>query len=465
MLLKTLDLYIGLAGAASLIFVLGIVIYSLRQAIIRRNLVALLLFISFGLLLYFKPTYQILVIAALAIVYIVLVSTGYFAIKSFYLKTKLTKNPPAEYPRISILIPAKNEGRVIKESLLSVSRLDYPHSKFEIIVIDDGSTDDTYQIISSLSHIKNLRIVHHPTSHGKANSINEALNEITSEYVVILDADHLIDKRFLKRAVQDFYRPDIVCVQGKNMVRNGKASLLSRLVELEYEERYELIFNGRSSPHFVGSGAILSTRILKKIGGFSPVMLTEDFDYSYRVYLNGYKIVFDSTLKTYELAPLNIKDFFIQRHRWIRGLWQLLFYYFSDFVKTKKVSFFAKIELSITYWESSALVSLLFLNILCLFDLLKFIQFECKYFVYAISLALILLYIMTIVNYHKLSRLILLPFIPFYYILYAAPNLMAMIDNWLLKSEYKWNKTDRSAVKDLGEVLIKEEVAAGYNET
>lgn len=466
MIFKIIDYYIDLAGAMGLVLALGIILYTLYQLIIRKNLLSLLILFLLGLLFFIKVTNRILVISAIIILYIQLGYYVYFMIRGFFVKNKLPRKTSPVSPNITILIPVKNESTVIIDTLFSISQIDYPQSKLNTIVIDDGSTDNTYDAVTSFTHIQNLKIIRHPVSLGKANSINEVLSEINSEYVLIIDADHWIDKNFLKNALPLFTCQDIVCVQGKNVIRNGSASLLSRLVEMEYEERYEIIMNGRGLPQFMGSAGLFNTRLLKKMNGFDPAMLTEDFELSHRAYLEGYKIVFDSSLKTYELGAEDFKNFFVQRHRWFRGNWRTLIFHFKGLFTSPKISFANKIEIIDNYVELAALTCYLLVSILFLLDFINVNQFHYKSLSYIPMLSLFLLHTVTIINSKKYKLFLFLILIPFYYILYGIPSLMALLDNWILKSEYKWNKVDRSAVKDRGAILIEKEVAtAKYNET
>ena len=237
--------------------------------------------------------------------------------------------------------------------------------------------------------------------------------------------------------------PEVACVQTVNTVRNGKTNILSRLVQMEYLSRYEVLYAGRSMALFMGSGGIFRTSILKQLDGFNGKMLTEDLEISYRIYEAGYKIVLDDNIATHELATTDCKNYYKQRHRWFRGIWQSYQIHFFKMLKAKmpiKNKFFF-LHVIIEYF---ALLSYLYTIVLYSLDTFKIITFDAKYLVYIETITIAMVLVISFIKTKKFGLFFFLPLIVIYYIFYSLPNLMALIDNWVLRAEKNWVKTERT---------------------
>ncbi len=448
-MMKFIDIFFTIAGILGMIFIVGACLHTMVKIFEKRKFFSLILFFSILSLFFIPITVKVITIIAGFVLISNALFYDYFMLNFLFHKKAKDKSTFSLFPEVSIIIPAKNESHVIKETLISLSQINYPKSRLNIIVIDDNSTDGTYEVASSMNHLENLQIIRNEESYGKSKAINTILKTIETEYTLILDADHLVEKNYIRKVLLNFEDPKVACVQTVNTVRNGNTNILSRLVQMEYLSRYEVLYAGREMALFMGSGGIFRTSVLKNLGGFDGKMLTEDLEISYRIYEAGYKIVLDDSIATHELATIDIKNYYKQRHRWFRGIWQSYRLHFLKMLNTKmpvkNKLFFLHVIL-----EYFALLSYLYTIVLYSLDTLKIITFDAKYLVYIETVTIAIALSISFIKTKKFNLFLFLPLIVIYYIFYSLPNLLALIDNWILKSEKNWVKTERTQSDNTG---------------
>ena len=448
MIKNIIDIFFTCCGTLGLLLIIIAFVYTIFKLIRKKKIASLFLFLSIVMLMFIPLTFKIINLSAGFILIVNALFYGYFVFCFLIRKNKKNINiANKECPTISIVIPCKNESNVIGATLTSMSQIDYPKSNIEIIVIDDNSTDNTLAIAKSMDYIKNLKVIHNSESYGKSNSINRILKDIYTEFILVLDADHLIDKDYINKALLNFKNSKVACVQSINSIRNGHTNILTRLIQMEYLGRYEVLYSGRSMGLFMGSGGVFKTNILKSLGGFDGHMLTEDIEVSYRVYEAGYKIVFDDSLSTYELTTIDIKNYFKQRHRWFRGIMQSFKHHLPKMLTNSKNTLQQKFFFIHVIIEFFALPSYLLVNVLYALDIFTIFPFDFKYFLYIETFILAIVLSVAIIKTKKPALFIFLPLIVPYYVFYALPNLIAIIDNSIIKAEKVWIKTDRSNIE------------------
>lgn len=361
--------------------------------------------------------------------------------------TKNFSSTDYDYPVISILFPLKNESKIICNSIDKVFEIDYPLDKINIVVIDDHSTDNTLEVLNSYSKKEKITILENDQEPGKASSLNKALQYINTEFVLILDADHYMSKDFLKKGIQFFNDKDVALVQGMNTIRNGKRSLISKLVEIEYNGLQQVFYYTRNAALFLGSGGLFRCESLRSTGNFNNDIPTEDWEMSYRLHQKGYKIIFCNKISTFELAPEKIKDFLKQRYRWMRGTWTGVKVQFSNIIKSTNIENSKRFEI----------LSLAFVPIILFgnFLLFFFYSFSCiKIISFPIDLKIILLFhipfyifnILGLIFAKNIKSLPFILFIPYQYLLYSLSDFEAMIDEWVFNNKFKGLKADRSSI-------------------
>jgi poly-beta-1,6 N-acetyl-D-glucosamine synthase len=251
-------------------------------------------------------------------------STLMFVPLAVYSKFKEDLKPePSTYPTLSILVPAYNEEKVIARTIDGLLDTDYPDK--EIIVIDDGSKDDTLKIANTY---KTKVKVLHKENGGKASALNHGIAFAKGEIVAIVDADTIVGRNALKQLVRGFSGDkNIAAVAGNIKVRN-RVNWLTWSQSLEYVAGIEII---RRAFDFFGSitivpGALGAFRktALEDVGTYHKDTLVEDFDATIKVLKSGFVISGSTASTAYTEAPQSFHDFYKQRKRWYRGNLQVL---------------------------------------------------------------------------------------------------------------------------------------------
>ncbi|MCO5480905.1 glycosyltransferase [Enterococcus faecalis] len=240
------------------------------------------------------------------------------------------------YPRVSIVLSAYNEEETIKEAMMALEQVDYPN--LEIIVVDDKSTDQTLAILEEIQRKfdvkKKLRVIAQKQNAGKANALNTALRKVTGKYMLVIDADALLARDSVKLLASELEKKySVGAVTGKPVVRN-RSTLLGKLQTLEYIG----IIDGikRTQTFMIGtittvSGVIVMYRVkgLKEIGGFHTEVMTEDIDMTWRLYQNGWQVIYHYRALAYILVPEHYFGLLRQRKRWAVGGLEVLISNFS----------------------------------------------------------------------------------------------------------------------------------------
>lgn len=242
------------------------------------------------------------------------------AIKSVS-KEALLKEPDS-YPKISVLIPAYNEEKVIRTTIESLLATDYPDK--EIIVIDDGSKDKTLEITS---HYKDKIKVIHKENGGKASALNAGMLYATGLITVILDADTIIGHSALRYIAKSFSSEDVAAVAGNIKIRN-RVNCLTWCQALEYLSGIQIMRRGLD---YFGAITIVPGALgafkkskLEEVGAYHKDTLVEDFDATMKILRSGMVINGSNMATAYTQAPQKLCDFYRQRKRWYRGNLQVL---------------------------------------------------------------------------------------------------------------------------------------------
>jgi biofilm PGA synthesis N-glycosyltransferase PgaC len=229
-----------------------------------------------------------------------------------------------DFPQITLLVAAYNEEGSIAETLDYALRTDYP-GHFEIVVADDGSTDRTREIVAEYSALYPCVRLLAAEHGGKANTLNAALESVSTPLTATIDADTLLMPYSLKHAVARLFvsPPDTVAVAGSVLVRNSRENLLTRAQEWDYFLGIASVKRGQAllQGTLVAQGAfsVYDTTTLKLVGGW-PNRIGEDIVLTWRMLLQGGRSVFEPTAVAFTDAPSNWGAFARQRRRWARGM-------------------------------------------------------------------------------------------------------------------------------------------------
>ncbi|MFA5984243.1 MAG: poly-beta-1,6-N-acetyl-D-glucosamine synthase [Methylococcaceae bacterium] len=237
-----------------------------------------------------------------------------------------------DYPPVSILIPCYNEAENIRETIGILSQQKYPN--FEIIAINDGSTDNTLEILQELSgQYGKLRVLDLKTNQGKAMGLRTGALLANSEYLICIDGDALLAPEAVAWMVRHFIsHSNIGAVTGNPRIRN-RSTLLGRIQVGEFSAIVGMIKRAQRSYGrvFTISGVIAAFRksALHDVGYWSNDMVTEDIDISWKLQLAGWSILFEPNALCWVLMPETLRGLWKQRVRWSQGGAEVLLRYFK----------------------------------------------------------------------------------------------------------------------------------------
>ena len=228
-------------------------------------------------------------------------------------------------PNVAVIIPAYNEEKVVFKTVKKVLESAYPCSQLEVLVVDDGSNDQTFEVLKNkFKNFHNVKI-YRKNNNGKAAALNYGIKQTQSEIVVTLDADTILDKKAVSFLVYHFADPKIGAVAGNAKVGN-RINILTKWQALEYissqnldRRAFEMLNAITVVPGSVGAWR---KKAILEAGGFSTDTLAEDADLTFSIIRRGYKIVFEERAMGYTEAPDSIKNFLKQRCRWMYGTLQ-----------------------------------------------------------------------------------------------------------------------------------------------
>lgn len=232
--------------------------------------------------------------------------------------------PPAldRYPPVSILLPCYNEEGQVRETIEQLMRCTYP--EFEVIAINDGSVDRTSVILDELlREYPRLRVIQHARNQGKASALNTAAILARHEILVCIDGDALLDRHALHWFVRHFNEgPRVGAVTGNPRIRT-RSTLIGKLQVGEFSSIIGLIKRAQRvyGRLFTVSGVIAAfrRRALHDVGYWTPGMLTEDIDISWKLQLQHWDIRFEPQALAWILMPETLRGLWSQRLRWAMG--------------------------------------------------------------------------------------------------------------------------------------------------
>ncbi len=383
-----------------------------------------------------------------------------------YVKSMKEKNDvdgmTFDYPSCALLIPAHNEEKVIGATIASMLKLNYPKDKLRIIVINDGSTDSTREII--LSYAKQDRRVElfdvpkGEGGKGKSRALNLGVKRVTSDIIAIYDADNTPEENSLRyMAAQLLLHKELGGVIGKFRTVNKDHNLLTKFINIETLSFQSMLQAGRWQMQNIatlpGTNFVMWTSLIHQLNGWDEEALTEDSELSIRIYEAGYKIKYIPYAITYEQEPQEWKVWIKQRMRWVRGN----HYVVSKFLrhipnfKNKRLAFDLLYTLALYYIFFAAIIISDFLFILSGLSLVSISLPGPYQTVWIMAFFLFLFEIMLAISYDNedsIPRIGLLVLMYFTYCqLWIYIVLKAAYIEYVKKDKHIWEKTVRFDVK------------------
>lgn len=269
-------------------------------------------------------------------------------------------------PSVSVIIPAFNEERIIQKTIRALLKSKYPLS--EILIIDDGSTDETAAIIKKF-------YLHHPkvkllqkVNGGKASALNFGFKNAAGDIIITIDADTIFPPTTISNLVKNFSDPCVAAVTGNCRIGNinNQLTLWQHIEYVTTQNLDKRAFEELDCIMVVsGSNGAWRKSIVEQLGYYHLDTLAEDTELTLRILNAGHKIMYDDRAISYEESPETVKDFLKQRYRWSYGIlqtaWKHKKFIFSS--RNKTLKYFAAPSLLFSYllFLTSPIIDFLFI--------------------------------------------------------------------------------------------------------
>jgi cellulose synthase/poly-beta-1,6-N-acetylglucosamine synthase-like glycosyltransferase len=290
-----------------IIYTLPSTVLSLKSLIEYATIVSLVIFLFVLLIRYF----------------------GILLLAYLYINEYTFKSTTGFYPFVSIIVPVYNEEKVVADSIKSLLELNY--SNYEIIVVNDGSTDKTKEVAAQLvgyqkgrySDIK-VSLIDKPNG-GKSRALNAGIRYSKAEIVLCMDGDSQLSPDSVRLAVRHFVNPEIGAVAGNVKVIN-RGKFFTDLQALEYIEGLNMARSAQSFVRLVniipGPLGLFRKKAVEEAGYYSSDTFAEDADLTLKILANGWKIYYEPNSISFTEAPVKLQQLLKQRYRWTRGILQ-----------------------------------------------------------------------------------------------------------------------------------------------
>jgi cellulose synthase/poly-beta-1,6-N-acetylglucosamine synthase-like glycosyltransferase len=367
----------------------------------------------------------------------------------------------ADLPAVSVLVPCHNEEKVIAHTIRALLALDYPEEKLEILIIDDGSTDRTADVVRGSTADPRVRLLTVPpaqAARGKSGALNYALGQARHPVLAIYDADNLPEPGALRPLAEKLVLdPTLGAAIGMYRAWNRKRAVLTRFLNIEGIGFQWILQAGRwmlmRLTTLPGTNFVIRKSLVERLDGWDLSALTEDAELSIRIYQAGYRIQFVPDSVTWEQEPEGLKVWFRQRRRWVRGSNYLFRKYAGSLLKTKprRIGWELLYSLALYYVFFLAVVVSDALFVLSASGLIR-IDVPGPYamvwvFAYAIFIGQLVIALSCAEGEDTALNILLTCVMYFTYCQLWIPVVAAAFyDDFIARREIKWAKTERYEV-------------------
>lgn len=356
-----------------------------------------------------------------------------------------------QLPDILLIITCRDEAGMIPGLAESVRRLNYPQGKLQVVMVDDGSVDQTAILMQEQAE-QTAYWFHIPLSEnvGKAAALNTALDHyLFGELIYVLDADHRPHPQALVQLVQPFTDSKVAGVTGFTKVVNPISSpsayystvesYVNQLVTMRAKDRLGL------APALLGSNCGYRRKLLVECGGFRKGAFSEDSDLTVTFYKAGYKVRFAENMVSSQQVPQTIKGYLKQHARWGRGLNDVAKTHSLEILRKPEFPFLLRLELLLFtsgYLDRLALIAA---GILTVYSYLRQGSGSFLFTILVISLLTPLVQIIALFIKERMSAAmwIRLPLVPIFFALDIFAAVQALLDTLLNRSR-SWSRTERA---------------------
>ena len=255
-----------------------------------------------------------------------------------------------ELPKISLIVPVKNEGAVMRRCLDSLLSIDYPKDMMEIIIVDGDSRDETREICDDFARKDEIiKVFCEQTARGKPAALNFALTHATGKIVGVFDADSIPERNVLLRVAAYFQNAAVTAVQGKTNSLNAKQNMLTRMADMEERMWFEGQITAKEKlglfVPITGSCVFIRLSVLKEIGGWRETALAEDLELALELVEKGHSVRYCPDVCCRQETPSSLSELAKQRTRWNRGYMEASFRYGALLLKPSRKHLDAEISL------------------------------------------------------------------------------------------------------------------------
>lgn len=263
------------------------------------------------------------------------------------------------YPSVTITVPCWNEESTVERTVQSLLNLNYPQDKLKIFLVDDGSVDDTWNVIKKFNQYPNIKVFHKENG-GKHTAVNLGLENSDTDFFGCLDADSFADKESLVRIMSYFEKDSEVMAVAPSLLVENPKTIVQNAQKVEYHMgvylKKMLGFLGAINVT-PGPLTIFRRKVFNDLGPYCNGHNTEDMEMAFRMQKNCYKIDHCNDAFVYTNTPINFRKLFSQRVRWIYGFINNTLDYKSIILR-KKYGNFATFTLPIAVISVSTVVCL-----------------------------------------------------------------------------------------------------------
>jgi biofilm PGA synthesis N-glycosyltransferase PgaC len=227
-------------------------------------------------------------------------------------------------PFISIVMIVRNEANVLSGKLRNLMELNYPEHLCELVVVSDGSTDDTNEILSHHAQDPRVRVIMNSQAQGKAAGLNDAIQVARGEIVVFTDARQKVEPDAVRLLLQNFSDPDVGCASGELMLGDPDSGEAAKGIGLYWRIEKKIRELESASASVVGAtGALYAVR-RHLLVALQPETILDDVFIPLQVVRQGMRVVFDERARAWDLPDLGTGREFARKVRTLTGNYQLL---------------------------------------------------------------------------------------------------------------------------------------------
>ena len=225
------------------------------------------------------------------------------------------------YPAVTIVVPCWNEEKTVYQTVCSLLNLNYPKDKIKIFIIDDGSTDNTWNVIKKFEKYPNIKVFHKENG-GKYTALNLGLQNTETDFFGSLDADSFVDPESLVRIMSYFEKDSNIMAVTPAILVNNPKKFIQNAQKAEYhmgvyfKKMFSFLGAINAAP---GPLAVFRKKVFDDLGPYQHGHNSEDMEIAYRMQKNRYNIEHCNDAYVYTNTPLSVRQLYRQRLRWFYG--------------------------------------------------------------------------------------------------------------------------------------------------